>query len=539
MKTDIFFEKLFARRSTVCFFLLCLMLLTCVLRVAVIASGDYSAVQKAQSSYKITLSDIRGTIYDCNMIPITNANKKTYCAAVPKPTSVTAVTELLSEEELDRVLESFRKDKPITFATDRILEADGLSYTSVYEHINSATLAPHLIGYTDSSGHGISGLEAAYDELLYSESRVNAVFTTNGKGDTLKGIEPYFENDLGEIAKGVVTTLDVNIQGIASTAAEGIECGAVLVAETKTNKIRASVSRPTFDITNISEYLNAENSPLLNRSLLAFSVGSAFKPCVAAAAIKEGKSDLIFNCTGATHIVDRDFKCHKREGHGIVDIRSALAGSCNTFFYNLAINTGAEAVYNMASSLSFGSSIKIAENVEAAEGNLTDIKRLSNPASLANLGIGQGDLLLSPVAMLNLYSAIAGNGAYYLPSIVEKTLKDGEFTEYDMGNPTRVMSEGTALALREYLAAVITEGTGTGAKPKTTTAAGKTATAQTGRYNENGIEINNSWFCGFFPLENPKYTVIVMAEESTTAAVTSVFSQIADGITELNSVFQG
>ncbi len=533
MKTDIFFERIFARRSTVCFFLLCLMLLTCVLRVAVIASGDYTAVQKAQSSYKITVSNLRGTIYDCNMVPITNGDKKIYCAAVPKPTAVTATTELLSGKELENALETLKKNMPVAFESEEIKTADGLSFTTVYGNNEGQTLATHIIGYTDSQGHGVSGLEAAYDDLLYSNSKVSAVFTTDGKGNTLKGIEPYFENDLGEVAKGVVTTLDVNIQSIVEKAAEEIEKGAVLVADVKTNKIRASVSKPDFDTKNISDYLEDKDSPLMDRTLSGFSVGSAFKPCVAAAAIKTGKSNLIFNCTGATRIVDRDFKCHKREGHGIMDIRSALAQSCNTFFYRIAIDTGADAVYNMASSLSFGRSLKIAENIETVKGNITDIKRLSNPASLANLGIGQGDLLLSPVAMLNLYSAIAGNGAYYIPSIVEKTLKDGEFTDYDIGNPTRVMDENIAKILREYLAAVITEGTGTGAKPKGCEAAGKTATAQTGRYNENGIEINNSWFCGFFPLENPIYTVIVMAEESTTAAVTSVFSKIADGICEL------
>ena len=530
MKTDIFFEKLFARRSTICFFVLMLMLLSCVLRVAVIISKDYTAVAVKQSSYKIPITSIRGTIYDCNMVPITNAEKQTYCAAAPKPTAVTALSEMLSGEELQTAFESLKNDKPIAFATDEAKQADGLCFTTVFKHTDSHTLAPHIIGYTDSEGRGVSGLEAAYDELLYSDSKVNAVFTTDGKGGTLKGIEPYFENDLSEVTKGVVTTLDVNIQSVAEKAAQVIERGAVVVAETKTNKIRASVSKPTFELTDISLYLDREDSPLLNRCLAAFSVGSAFKPCVAAAAIGEEKHNLVFNCTGSTHIVDRDFKCHKRDGHGIMDIKSALAQSCNTFFYTLAINTGSAAVYNMASSLSFGNSIKIAENMEAAKGNITDIKRLSNPASLANLSIGQGDLLLSPVAMLNLYSAIGGNGAYYMPSLVEKTVKDGEFTSYDMGNPTRVMSEETAEMLRGYLSAVVTDGTGTGAKPQSTTAAGKTATAQTGRYNENGIEINNSWFCGFFPAEEPKYTVIIMAEESTTAAVTSVFAQIADGI---------
>ena len=534
MKENLF-ERVFARRATLCFFVLMLMLLTCVLRVAVIMDGDLETASANQGSYKIKIGDIRGTIYDRNMVPITNNKSEIYGIALPKPTAITAVSSILSGEELLRVLETLKSNKPAVFKTEKTIEADGLSFTRVYSNNKASVLSPHIIGYTDTEGHGISGIEAAYDEFLYSEDEVSAVYIIDGKGRALKGLSPYFQNDLGEVTKGVVTTLDINIQSIAERAAEEIEMGAVLVAETATGKIRASVSKPAFDMENIGDYLEDENAPLLNRTLAAFSVGSAFKPCVAAAALEKGTAYFNFECTGKTHIIDRDFKCHKIEGHGLMDIKSALSNSCNTFFYTLGINTGALEIYNMASSLSFGSSIKIAENIETVKGNLTELSRLSNPGSLANLSIGQGDLLLSPVAMLNLYSAIGSNGTYRLPSLIEKTIKDGETLEYQISKPTRVMSEKTAEKLRDYLKAVVEEGTGISAKPLLTTAAGKTATAQTGRYNDEGIEINNSWFCGFFPFENPKYTVIVMAEESTTRTVCTAFSQIADSITELEN----
>lgn len=529
------FEKVFSRRATVCFFVLMLMLLTCVLRVAVIMNGDLEAASTNQSSYKIKIGNIRGTIYDRNMVPITNGESEIYGIALPKPTAITAVSSILSGEELERVLETLKNNKPAVFKTEKTIEADGVSFTKVYSN-ESRILSPHIIGYTNTEGHGVSGIEAAYDEFLYSESEVSAAYIIDGKGRALKGLSPYFQNDLSEVTKGVVTTLDVNIQSIAERAAEGIEKGAIIVAETKTGKIRASVSKPTFNMENIGDYLEDENAPLLNRTLQCFSVGSCFKPCVAAAALEKGTAYFNFECTGKTHIIDRDFKCHKREGHGLMDIKSAIANSCNTFFYTLGINTGAKEIYNMASTLSFGSSIRIAENIETAKGNLTELSRLSNPATLANLSIGQGDLLLSPVAMLNLYSAIGENGTYRIPSLIEKTIKEGETKQYEISKPTKVMSEKTAEKLRDYLKAVVEEGTGASAKPLTTTAAGKTATAQTGRYNGEGVEINNSWFCGFFPFENPKYTVIVMAEESTTRAVCTAFSQIADSITELENL---
>ena len=67
---------------------------------------------------------------------------------------------------------------------------------------------------------------------------------------------------------------------------------------------------PTFDINNLSDSLNAENSPYLNRALSAYSVGSVFKPCVAAAGIEAGYDNHTFMCEGSLEIVDRVFRCH-------------------------------------------------------------------------------------------------------------------------------------------------------------------------------------------------------------------------------------
>lgn len=526
-------DKMLEGRAAKCFFLIFVLLLTCILRVAVIATSSYEQVRAEQSSYRIEVTRLRGTIFDCNMVPLTNADKKTVAAVSPTPRAVVGISTMLGDESKEGVFERLKSGTPTVCEVKEAIPFDGIAFAEVFEHSSSDTIAPHIIGYTDSTGHGVSGLEAAYDSLLYSGETLDAVFTVNGKGDTLGGVEPYFEGDTSVIGNGVVTTLDINIQNITERAMQGIECGAAVVASVDSGKIRAMVSMPDFDITDVSEYLEADNSPLLNRALAAFSVGSVFKPCVAAAALEKGIGSYFLNCTGSTFIIDRSFNCHKRSGHGNVDLEHALAFSCNSYFYNLAINAGAEAVYNTASALSFGSSLKLCDGISTAKGNLTEKSKLSNPASLANLSIGQGDLLLSPVSMLTLYCAIAYDGTYRIPTIAEATLSDGKRTEYTASYPTRVMSEQTASILREYLTSVITEGTGTDAKPESCTAAGKTATAQTGRYTENGTEITNSWFCGFFPAEAPEYAVIVMSEGKPQKTTASVFAEIADGITEI------
>lgn len=526
-------ESIIERRAVICFFVIISMLMSCVARVAVITQSDYATVAADQSGYRITVGTIRGTIYDCNMMPITNQKRRIIAAVSPTPEAIVAISAALEGEAKSSVLYELRNGNPAVCEVKSKISANGIACTEIYENISSDMPAEHIIGYTDGDNRGVSGIQAAYDDFLYCASSVDAVFQKNGKGELLYGIEPYFENDLSCVNKGVVTTLDLNIQNIVQAASEKITTGAVVVADPYNGEIKAMLSKPDFDVLRVADYLNAENAPLLNRALASYSVGSAFKPCVAAAAIENNITDFIFDCTGKTYIIDRDFHCHKRSGHGLMDLKAALAQSCNCYFYNFAFKIGASAIYKQARSFSFEGKMKIGDGLEASEGILPDFKAVStNAAALANLSIGQGKLLLSPVSMLTLYSAIASDGTYVIPHIIKATVSEGAPEEYASGNKTRAMSEETARQIRGYLSAVVNEGTGIQAKPESTTAAGKTATAQTGRFDSDGKEINNGWFCGFFPAESPKYTVVVMTEGASEVSAASVFSQIADSVTE-------
>ncbi len=528
---DIIMAKIFAQRSVICFFVIMLLLLSCVLRVLVIATGNYKETQETQMSYKINVSRLRGTIYDCNMVPITNSKPKTFAAVLPQPSAIVKASKYID----NAALSNLKKGMPTVCETYENISGDGISTTLIYNTDSTYLPACHIIGYTDGSGHGVSGLQLAYDDILYSDEFVSAVFTINGKGEAIRGIEPYFENDLSVVSEGVVTTLDINIQSIVEKSLSKLNSGCAIVAEVESGKIRAMASAPSFNLEGISKSLENENSPLLNRALSAYSIGSIFKPCVAAVALENYRQGHIVNCLGSAEIDNRKFKCHLLEGHGQMNLCTALAQSCNCFFYDLAISLGGEKICKIAAALSLNGSIKIADNLYTAFGNLPQITTLNTDSSLANFGIGQGSLNSSPIAILNLYMAIATDGSYYLPSIVEKTVKNGNDEVYNKGYKTQVMKNETALQIREYLKTVITDGTGDEAAPTLCTAAGKTATAQTGRYYDDGTEIINSWFCGFFPAENPQYAVVVMSDGKLTVSTASIFAEIADGITEYNN----
>ncbi len=529
------FWKIYSNRSLISFFVIISLFFGCILRLSVIATSNYREVQIRQSSLKIKLSNLRGTIYDKNLVPLTNNEKKILACVSPIPRAVTAISSILKGEELRSVLDRLKEGKPIVCEVPEKIEYDGIICTEIY---TSSPIIPaiHTLGYTDNDNKGVTGLQKAYDELLYSEKTATISYACDGLGKILKGVKPILQNDTGIIADGVVTTIDINIQNILEELSLLIDSGAIVVAESSTAKIRGIVSRPNFDQNAINEYLNKENSPLYNRTTAAYNVGSVFKPCVAIAALENGYKNFTHNCTGSFEIIDRVFRCHKSDGHGLTNLNIGLMNSCNTFFYNLAFLVGKDKIYNTAKTLNFGEKIKICDGIYTANSSMPNKDTLKNIAHLANLSIGQGELTATPISMLNLYNTIANGGKYYLPSIVESTLKNGIEEKYKIGSPTLVCKSETAENIKYYLKSVVDEGTGVLAKPKTVTAAGKTATAQTGKF-KNGTEICSSWFCGFFPFENPKYTVIVFCEDNKnqTKSCAEVFSEIADRITLLES----
>ena len=470
------------------------------------------------------------------MVPLTNTAKKLIAAISPTKSAFLVIEDLLSGEELERVKKELEQGRGTVCEVEKIIHCDGITYKEIYDVNSRANTALHAVGYIDSKGKGVSGIESAYNHILYSSKKVEAVFQLAGDGTVLKGIKPVFKNASKTVENAVVTTLDYDIQNAAEEAAAGLQKGAIVICEADSGKIRALVSRPEYNINNIAAALDSADAPLVNRTLASFSVGSVFKPCVAAAALENGIFDFTHKCTGSTHIIDRDFKCHYRAGHGLVNINKAIAYSCNTFFYNFAMEIGAEPIYKMASALNFGHSLNIAKNIKTSAGNLTEISKLSNFAYLANLSIGQGDLSLSPVSLMTLYLAIAGDGSYYVPSLIEKTIVNGREEKYDIGAKTKAFSKSTAQILRSALYGVVEQGTGVAAKPERISAAGKTATAQTGRYNEDGREITNSWFCGFFPAHKPKYVAVILSDGESDVPTTKMFATFADKMANIGKV---
>lgn len=530
-------KNMFDTRMAGCLFLIVLLFFVSIVRILQITQSNSAQVARNQSSVRVTITKPRGTIFDAKLHPLVNQTTRYVAAVSPTPAAIIALKNALPESQLETALSRLEKNRPVAVPVPYPISADGITMFSVQDRYAEDQSASHIIGYLDSTGHGVSGIEKAFDGILYKEDSLDVIYTIDATGKILPGIEPEIEGDAGTAGEGVALTIDADIQAVAEKASDSITSGAVVVMEVGTGKLRAVVSRPNFYAANLADSINAANSPMINRALASYNVGSVFKPCVAAAALEKGILPAsTYTCTGSADISGRVFRCHKEDGHGTLNLSQALVVSCNTYFYDLAARTGADRILAMAKAFGFGQSRRLADGLVSDAGSLPNPVILSQqPATLANFAIGQGELMLSPVALASLYEAVAGDGTYHAPTLIEGEVSGGVVSRpEEVSPPTRVMKASTAKFLREALIQVVNGGTGSSAMPASGGAGGKTATAQTGWIQE-GSKVVQGWFGGFYPAESPKYVIIVLVENAVSGGQSCgpIFKSIADGIAAL------
>lgn len=484
-------------------------------------------------------ASVRGTVYDCNMQPLTNAEYVFTAIAKPTQKAVSVLEKELDAKTFETIKERLVSGKPvIARVSTKECENSDIKIVSVPERY--IPIACHIIGYTDYSGKGVSGVEKAFDGVLSaSEKRFTARIQTDAHGRVFLG-EKIAAEDVFAPVSGIMLTIDREVQRIVEQALDEseTECAAAVVIDVNSGAIRACVSRPYFDQNNIAASLNDKNSPLINRAFLPFSVGSVFKPVVAAAALESGiGSDFSYECTGNVTVNGVTFNCHKHEGHGLINMKKAVAESCNTYFIALAKEIGARKIIGMASAFGFGKETVFANGMKSSSGNLPTADETDSLAALANLSFGQGVLTATPVQICAMYSVIANGGIYVTPYLAEGEVdENGEITKL---NPeisgTRIISEKTADVLQSFLIAVVEEGSGRRARCESVICGGKTATAQTGKIID-GEEVFNAWFAGFFSAESSRFAVVILKENGGEGALSCapVFRKIAENISEKN-----
>ena len=307
----------------------------CRLYLAASNTG-YAARAAGQSAVTLRLPARRGNFYDCDGLPLTGLDETWYALCLPGESSYVRLYDAATAAGQAELYQRRNAASPFLLEVTQDVASLGVYTYPAARRYCAVPLCQHLIGYLDGEGRGVSGLEAALDEVLAGSGGQDTVTcTVTGQGRLVEGTGPVYTPAAFDGA-GVQLTISRPIQRAAeAVAAETMTSGCILVLDVDTAQVRASVSLPGYDPGNVSASLDDAGSPLLDRTLAAYAVGSVFKPVLAAAALEAGLDSLTVECPGYTVVDGQVFRCASGTAHGTVDLAAALEKSCNGYFIRL------------------------------------------------------------------------------------------------------------------------------------------------------------------------------------------------------------
>jgi penicillin-binding protein 2 len=381
-------------------------------------------------------------------------------------------------------------------------------------------------GATLGSIVGKAGLEQAYDDTLRGADGVRYI-EVNARGRLVR--EEAGSASLPPTpGLPISTSIDIDLQQFVDSIWPKEVRGA-LIAMTPDGAVRVLYSAPTYDPnafvggidTRTWRTLTTDPArPLLNRAIQTrYPPASPFKLAIAAMALKRNLIGLDTHmptpCRGGLRMGNRVFRCWKKEGHGSLDLVSAVAASCDVYFYQVGLRLGLDAILEDGVLMGFRDTTHVDLPNEitpiypastAYFDRLYGPRRWSPPATILNFSIGQGENTQSLVNMVQFYAALAGDGRERVPHVVRP--QSGSTRTLGL---TDVQLDG----LRGSLIAVVERGTAAASRRGDLAVAGKTGTAQNAHGKDHG------WFIGFAPAEKPEIVVgaiMEFAEHGTTVA---------------------
>ena len=374
---------------------------------------------------------------------------------------------------------------------------------------------------------GLAGVEAQYNRALMGRDGFRRVIVNS------RGLEvAEAESDPPEDGPSFTLSLDASLQAATENAFAG-RAGSAVVLDPETGEILAMTSTPAYDPNEFTTGIDPElwrmlandpETPLMNRVIQGqYAPGSTFKIVMAVAALEEGviTPSTTFYCPGHLRVYNKVFHCHLPGGHGVVNIRRALAMSCNVFFYQVGIRLEIDRIAHWATRLGLGSPTGIDLPHEARglipspEWKRRVQKAPWYPGETVSVAIGQGQVSVTPLQMARVAAAIANGGSLVRPHLVRSA---GE-TRIPAEPPRPiVISAETVATVKEGLRAVVAEGTGWRARLRTVPVCGKTGTAQVvsrerlRRTPDDPSIQPHGWFVAFAPADEPQVALAVIVE---------------------------
>jgi penicillin-binding protein 2 len=444
--------------------------------------------------------------------------------------------------------------KPVRSYVYGALAAHLLGYVGAPDDTNKEDAKKYTFYQSDVDGK--SNIEKSMDEYLRGKPGVRYL-RRNAKGV----IDGVLREEPPKQGANVFLTLDARIQAVAEEALRAVGRGAAVVVDPNNGNVLAMVSVPSFDPNTFIPSIKAkdwkalqkdEGDPLVNRAISALPPGSTFKIVTSLAGLRKKLATARFNCSGGVSYGDHYFKCwvaEKHYTHGTLGLTDAIKVSCDAFFYQYGNAAGIQSIDAVGKMLGLGEESGIHLTGEQA-GILPgpEWMQVHHPqerwsqAQTANVSIGQGYTLVSPLQLAVAYATVANGGVCYYPRFVDKVLnQDGTPLLDEHGKPVvpptpRVRTDlrnefppDQIDLVRKGLWKVVNEDGGTGgrARLKNVQVAGKTGTAQA---TDRGHKDTIAWFACYAPFDNPKYVVAVMVQGGEHGG--SVACPIADRIME-------
>ena len=364
------------------------------------------------------------------------------------------------------------------------------------------------------------------------EKSCNTTLAGVGGGELIRinAVGYRHESYLGkqpELGKDVSLTIDLRLQKLAEEALNGAR-GSIIVMDCETGEILVAASAPRYDLSKFvptlsasywQELLNDPMRPLYGRACSGiYAPGSIFKPLVALSALREGVIDeqTHFFCSGNVEIGGRVFRCARRSGHGDINLRQAICGSCNPYFIYTGVRLNYEPhIYQDAFDVGFGQSPQL--GIPCSKGVLpsSEWKRKRErdrwrEGDTANISMGQGYLSVSPLQVAVYTAALANGGKVLRPRLILP--ENGKIEEGEVLRQMNWRSQDLKL-VHLGMWDVVNSGWGTGrrAMQEGVSLAAKTGTAE---YMDKGEKKKNAWMIGFAPFNKPKYAIVTMQEDS-------------------------
>ncbi|MBV9009957.1 MAG: penicillin-binding protein 2 [Verrucomicrobia bacterium] len=530
--------------------------------------------QKLARTYTLDIPAPRGQITDRNGAPLAQ-NRLRYNLAITFPTpldfndtqaldfahqQIAAANKLIGRTiqiKDDAILRHYhnRGILPLEIATN--LSDD--EYDAVKDHLPAqmtlggvyqrvypqGKTAGQIVGYCGRTGRnpdgiidnhetlwpeteGREGIEQTFNAMLAGQhGEYKMTFDKDGRKTSEKIATPPVPGNT------VVTTIDLRLQELAEKALEKkAKRGAIVIIDPNNGDVLALASWPDYDPNLFVPSISAEkfkalqndpDIPLLPRAFRsAYPPGSTFKVAVGIAALESGAVSATdeYQCTPSIDIGNVTFHNWKKSDRGYLNFVQALTESCDTWFYQVGIKTGAQPIIDWAQKLGFGTKCGIPIRNEA-EGRVpndaymkaTHGRKILN-GDIANMSIGQGDILVTPLQMAQCMAIVANGGTFYQTRLVEQvqTVDGAIVTAYNVREKRNLnLSESTIAQLRTGMIDAVNGGAGTAhaASLDNVEVAGKTGTAQWGPKNK---ERTAAWFAGYLPADNPKYAFAALYE---------------------------